>query len=87
MNDAESAVRHLLPADARLDETFFAPASASGPISLLLHRYLSRTLAQALVVPSNGATGGILVLYQQTPAPGRFEPNVGRVSMAIGSTP
>ena len=87
ITDAESAVRRLLPADARLDETFYAPATAGGPISLLLHRYLSQTLALSLAAASNGATGGILVIYQQTLAPDRFEPNVGRVSIAVGLTP
>ena len=86
-DQAEDAVREFLPADARLDERFYAPATAGGPISFLLHRYDSPALADALPGTGNPATGGILVIYQETPAPDRFEPNVSRVSIAVGSAP
>ena len=84
---AEAAVLAFLPTDARLVETFYAPATAGGPISFLLHRYDSPALADALPGTGNPATGGILVIYQETPAPDRFEPNVARVSIAVGSAP
>lgn len=85
--EAESAVRDLLPSDAELDESFSAPATAGGPISFLLHRYQSPALVDVLSVADAEPTGGILVLYQETPAPDRFEPNVSRVSIAVGSAP
>ena len=83
--EAEAAVLDFLPSDARLDETFYAPATAGGPTALLMHRYASRALAAGLPDVDQPATGGILVVYQETPAPDRFEPNVTRVSIASGS--
>jgi hypothetical protein len=85
--EAEAAVRELLPTDARLAESFAAPATAGGPISLLMHRYDSPALVDALLASGNRPTGGILVIYQETPAPDRFEPNVARVSIAVGAAP
>lgn len=85
--EAEAAVLALIPSDARLAETFYAPATAGGPISFLLHRYDSLALVDALPAFAEAASGGILVLYQETAAPDRFEPNVSRVSIAVGSEP
>ena len=85
--DAEAAVLGLLPADARLLETFTAPATAGGPTGLLLHRYDSPALAT--LVPEVGAawTGGVLVVYQETPVPDSLERNIVRVSLAGGEAP
>ena len=85
--DAEAAVRGFLPADARLRETFTAPATAGGPTGLLLHRYDSPALAT--LVPEVGAawTGGVLVVYQETTVPDSMERNIGRVSLAGGEAP
>jgi len=40
-------------------------------------------------VPEFGdnVTGSILVVYSETPAPDRFEPNVARVSISVGFAP
>ena len=86
-DQAEDAVLEFLPTDARLDESFYAPATAGGPISFLLHRFDSPALADALSGLGTQPTGGILVIYQETPAPDSFEPNVARVSIAVGSAP
>ncbi|MDP9363530.1 MAG: hypothetical protein M3Q10_04750 [Chloroflexota bacterium] len=85
--EAEDAVRGLLPTDARLVEAFAAPATAGGPVALLMHRYDSPSLT-ALVPEFGGAwTGGILVVYQEVPVPGSMERNVGRVSLVGGEAP
>ena len=85
--EAEDAVRGLLPTDARLVEAFAAPATAGGPVALLMHRYDSPSLT-ALVSEFGGAwTGGILVVYQEVPVPGSMERNVARVSLVGGEAP
>ncbi len=84
--EAEAAASDLIPSDARLIETFAAPATADGPIALRLDRYESTALPDAL--PAAGApTGGILVVYQETLASDRFEPNVVRLSIVTGGLP
>jgi hypothetical protein len=85
--EAEAVVLELIPSDARLAESFYAPPTGSGPIGLSMQRYTSRALVD--LVPDFGgeATGGILAIYGETPAPDRFEPNVARVSLTIGTAP
>ncbi len=85
--EAEAAVSDLIPSDARLVETFAAPATAGGPIALRLDRYESSALLDSLPAVGAAPTGGILVVYQETAAPDRFEPNVVRVSIATGTAP
>ena len=83
--EAEAAVRDLIPSDARLVDTFAAPATAGGPIALRLDRYESAALLDSLPAAGAAPTGGILVVSQETAAPDRFEPNVVRVSIATGT--
>ena len=83
--EAEAAVSDLIPSDARLVETFAAPATAGGPIALRLDRYESAALLDSLPAAGAAPTGGILVVSQETAAPDRFEPNVVRVSIATGT--
>ena len=84
---AEGAVRDFIPSDARLTEAFSAPATAGGPIGLYMQRYTSRALVDGVPELGPEATGSILVIYSETAAPDRFEPNVVRVSIAIGTAP
>jgi len=80
---AEASVRELIPSDAQLVETFAAPPTAGGPTGLFMQRYESPTLA-ATPELGVGATGSILVVYIETPAPDRFEPNVARAGITVG---
>ena len=82
--ESVAEVLDLLPADARLTESYYLPATAGGPISLLAERYRSRGLGDALAGNAGDRTDTILVLYQETPAEDRFEPDVSRVSIAVG---
>lgn len=85
--EAEAAARALLPADARLVETFVAPATPSGPTGLRLHRYQSLDLAGILPEFLAPPSGGILVLYQETRVPNSMDRNVSRVSLIGGEAP
>ena len=81
---AEATARDFIPSDARLTELFAAPATAGGPIGLAMQRYTSRALVDEAPELGPEATGSIVVIYNETPAPDRFEPNVVRVSITIG---
>ncbi len=85
--EATEIVEDLLPRDARLLERYYAPATAAGPTSLLMERYDSRGLEDLLEEGDGDGTGSILVLYQETPVEGRFEPNVARVDIMVGEAP
>lgn len=76
-----------VPADARLAEGFAAPATAGGPIGPRIQRYESRAVREGVPAFAPAASGGILVISFETPAPDRFEPNVSRVSVSVGSAP
>ena len=84
---AETAVRELIPSDARLAEAFSAPATAGGPIGLSMQRYTSNAFVDLVPEVAGEVTGGILAIYSQTPAPDRLEPNVARVGITIGTAP
>ena len=84
-DEAEDEVEDLLPSDAELVETYFAPATAGGPISLQIQRYESDALEDLLAGGTGDRTGGILVIYQETPAADQFERDVARASMAVGT--
>lgn len=85
--EATEIVEDLLPRDVRLRETYYAPATEAGPTSLLMERYESRGLEDLLEEGVNDGTGSIVVLYQETPAEGRFEPNVARADIMVGEAP
>ncbi len=80
-------VEDLLPGDDRLQKTYDAPATAARPASLLTERYDSRGLEYLLGEGAGDGAGSILVLYQETAAEGRFEPNVARVDIIVGEAP
>jgi hypothetical protein len=85
--EADALVWELIPSDARLIESFAAPATTAGPIGLYTRRYTSRALATQVPEFGDNVTGSILVVYSETPAPDRFEPNVARVSISVGFAP
>jgi hypothetical protein len=84
--EAEDEVDELLPTDAQLRETFYAPPTAAGPIGLFFERYESDSLDDRLADATSGRTGGILVVYQQQQGQ-QIEPDVTRVSIAVGTAP
>lgn len=79
-DEAQDAAEALLPDDAELVETFYALGTPAGPSGLLAVRYQSDDLEDLL----DDSEGSILVLYQETPSPDSFEPNVARVSITVG---
>lgn len=83
-DDARATVADLLPSDARVVETFVAPPTAVGPIGMSIDRYESEALLDAFSTTGAAPTGSIVVIYQETAAPDRFEPNVSRASITIG---
>ncbi len=84
-DEAEDEVEDLLPSDAELVETYVAPATAGGPISLQIQRYESNALEDLLAGGTGDRTGGILVIYQETSAADQLERDVARASMAVGT--
>lgn len=85
--EAEAAALALLPADARLVETFVAPATSSGPTGLRLHRYRSLDLAGILPEFLPPPSGGVLVLYQESRVPNSMDRTVSRVGLVGGEAP
>ena len=86
MDEAADEVDDLLPADAQLRETFYAPPTAAGPIGLFFERYQSDSLGERLADAATARTDGILVVYQQQRGQ-QIEPDVTRVSIAVGTAP
>lgn len=86
MEEAAAEVADLLPTDARLRETFYAPPTAAGPIGLFFERYQSDALGDRLADASTAHTDSILVVYQQQRGQ-QIEPEVTRVSITVGDAP
>ena len=84
--EAEDEVDGLLPADAELRETYYAPPTAAGPIGLFFERYQSDSLGDRLADAASGRTDGILDVYQQQSG-ARIDPDVTRISIAVGTEP
>jgi hypothetical protein len=84
-DDAVGAVKQLIPSDASLKERFYFPPTPAGPTGLRFERYQSKALANVMGQVAGDRTGGILVVYQETPAVDRFEPNVARFNITVGS--
>jgi hypothetical protein len=84
-DEVSGMVRQLIPSDASLKEGFYAPPTPVGPAGLRFERYQSKTLASLMGQVADDRTGGILVVYQETPAADRFEPNVARINISVGS--
>ncbi len=81
---ARATIADLLPSDARAVETFVAPPTAAGPMGMSIDRYESDALLEAFSTSGDPPTGSIVVIYQETAATDRFEPNVSRASITIG---
>jgi hypothetical protein len=85
--NATAAVAQLIPSDAALKEDYYAPPTAAGPTGLRFERYQSAALADLMKQAGGDRTGGILAVYQETPSQTSPEPNVFRVSIAVGTNP
>lgn len=84
--EAAEEVDDLLPVDAQMRETFYAPPTAAGPIGLSFKRYQSDSLGNRLDDVATARTDSILVVYQQQRGR-QIEPDVTRVSITVGTEP
>jgi hypothetical protein len=87
LGTAEVAVLGMIPGDARATERFAAPPTAAGPTGLAVRRYESEALAAMAPELGLDLSGGILVIFFETPAPDRFEPNISGDSVSVGTNP
>ncbi|HEY7033305.1 MAG TPA: hypothetical protein VH482_18335 [Thermomicrobiales bacterium] len=83
--DASGVVAQLIPSDAALKEGYYAPPTAAGPTGLRVERSQSPALADLMKQVTDDRTGGILVVYQEAPSQTSHEPNVFRISIAVGT--